>query len=68
MTTIDIGIGHDNDLVISLRLPIGFVSSFVNARMGAPLRSGPNEGNASAKALSFSEYASPRSLAAVKAP
>ena len=33
---------------MALRSPIGSFAIFVNARTGAPRRSGPNEGNASA--------------------
>ena len=53
---------------MALRSPMGRSDSFVNARIGAPRRSGPNEGNASACAPSASDAAAPSKRAAVNAP
>ena len=47
---------------------MGSSDSFVNARIGAPRRSGPNDGNAKACRPSSSDAAAPSSRAAVKAP
>ena len=53
---------------MALRSPMGASAILVNARMGAPRRSGPNEGNASACLPSAIDAAAPRSRAAVNAP
>ena len=52
----------------TLRSPMGAPSIFVNARMGAPLRSGPKVGKAKAHAPADRAAAAPRHRAAVKAP
>ena len=53
---------------LALRSPMGRSSSLVNARMGAPRRSGPKEGKAKANRPSAKEAAAPSRRAAVNAP